>query len=262
MKNALILKILGGMAVMVAGFYFGSNYIGNLTKNQTAQSPTQGTDIPPATDQAPTSSATVRHASAEAGAYTAPGAPNISIDETQLSIAKPSPTPAAAKKDSEASETGLPVSTTTGSTAGTTDNSDPNAVTQPTPDSSDGSNPVATPVGDNSQPILTSTPLGSSVTDGSSVNPQPAGIPHQNQANSSTGLYHVQAGAFLNLKNATTLESALQSKGYAAMTVHQFQGGHDSYVVQVGAYSSSVTADQMVGNLQRDGFAASVSRGM
>jgi cell division septation protein DedD len=147
----------------------------------------------------------------------------------------------------------------------TPDPNDPNAVTQPTPDVSDGSG--ATPVGNDNSASASTTPVGENGQDNLSpvstptANQQPV-MSHSSMSATDGTLYHVQAGSFQSQKNAKALEDALQNKGYAVMTVHQYQGGHDSYVVQVGAYSSSVTADQMVGNLQRDGFAASISRGM
>ncbi len=55
------------------------------------------------------------------------------------------------------------------------------------------------------------------------------------------------------------MEESLRHKGYTATTLHETGNGRDAYVVQIGAYSSSVTADEMVTSLQHDGFPASVS---
>ena len=71
--------------------------------------------------------------------------------------------------------------------------------------------------------------------------------------------YHVTAGSFESQKNAEILESTLHQKGYSAVTIHQTSGGRDQYIVQVGVFHNQVAADEMVSNLQRDGFPASVN---
>ena len=93
--------IIGGLAVLLAGFGLGFYYLGGPPKPvQTAQATTgtDGTDAPQATDQSPSTPATVRRPPAAAGEYTAPGAPQIAIQETAVTAAKPTATPAASRR--------------------------------------------------------------------------------------------------------------------------------------------------------------------
>ena len=277
-SGSSLIAILGGIAILAAGFGVGFYYLGGQNKNSDNAS-TPGATTPPSADQTAALPSSVRRPPADAGEYTAPGAPTVEIEETPVTSATPASTPAAqSATDSEASQTGLPTatpddgsvssSTATGTQNATTgaapDQNNPNPGSTPDPNANslttdpNAAKPASTPVGQNS--VNSQNGSGNANTDNQSGTTLSANLSTHSSDQSGSGvLYHVQAGAFGNEKNADILASALQHKGYAAMTVHQVSNGQDSYVVQVGAYSSGITADSVVGALQHDGFPASVS---
>jgi N-acetylmuramoyl-L-alanine amidase len=77
----------------------------------------------------------------------------------------------------------------------------------------------------------------------------------QNPPPAAGKLYHVQAGAFSEKKNATDLETDLKKHGYPAIVVKESDG---LFHVQVGAFSKKSNADDLCEELKKQGYRAIV----
>ncbi len=279
MKNgSTIGLIFTGLVVLAGGIAGGYYFIGGRndtgdsssapTQSAAPQNPgTSGDATPPAMP------AVVKHLASASGQFTAPGAPTIDITETKVSPPKPQapPTPPPPPSDTEASQAGT--DSDSGDTSGVVGSaatgasgtdSTSSSTPQPTPDSTSGS--VATDSTSGGSAAGTSGSAGAPDTSNSQDNTSGSTISTGGSgsiiaAPPSSTLYHVVAGVVHSESNAKSLESALRHKGYTATILHQTTSAGDTYTVQIGAYSSQVTADEMVASLQHDGFPASVSAG-
>jgi DedD protein len=266
MKNgSTIGLIVAGVGVLFMSAFAGYYYLGGNAKGQTPPASAPTTQAPPAPvlPNAPIAHRPVT----VVGEYTAPGAPAIDITESKAPL-KTKPAASPAPTDSEASQTGLdnpagnPAASETD--AGSASGSTAAPSTTGTGSSSTNSGQTGVSTSGDAAPSDTSTTSQSGSTSSATVPPAPPAIPSGSASASpapAAVLFHVQAGSFQNEKNAKTLAEALRHKGYAAMTLPRQTDTSTSYVVQVGAYSSRATADDVVSSLQRDGFPASVSTG-
>ncbi len=247
--------MLAGIVVVVGGALAGYYYIGGSSKSSAPSTPTTITDIKDE-PQAPVAPPPRRKVAA-AGEYTAPGAPEIEIAETKVSLTPKKPlTPP--PTDSEASETGVaPTDTpTTPNTAPDTSGMDSSADNSTNPN---GSKASQTSGADSQNPGQTDSGQQALVPPPPPPPPPPANP--SDDLSQNAPLYHVEAGVFQNEKNAKILEDTLKHRGYAAMTLKSTDGDHDTFVVQVGAFKSKVTADEVAGELTSNGFPASVAKG-
>ncbi len=271
-----LIVLAGGVA---AGYYFigGRSDVGDGSGSgssvQSAPAPGSGGDSDSAPP--PAAPAPVKHIASIAGQFTAPGAPTIDITETKVTALKPqaAPVPAPPKPtDTEASQAGTNsdagnTSSTSGST--TSDDSTTDSTSSSTPSSSNaatsgaGATDSTSGSTDSASGNAQQSDSGAQAGDNSGTAGSAGGgsLGSNGAAPASTVLYHVVAGVVHSESNAKSLESALRQKGYTATILHQSGSGGDTYTVQIGAYSSQVTADEMVASLQHDGFPASVSAG-
>jgi hypothetical protein len=236
-----VVVVIGGL---LAGYYWkGSSSSPPPSTQTTVQNPLPTQPVvatPPAQPKRQVATATD---------YTAPGAPEIEIDEVkgapiprktemddadQASTNPPAPAPDDTTQPATTDDSPTPAQpadsgdTTSGTDAGT--------------DNTDNSNSTDNVNGDNS-----TTPPGN---DTSALTPPapPAGP-----------LYRVQAGTFINEANAKILASALRKRGYSAMAVPGTEDGKPVFKVQVGAYRNKALADQTASDLQKTGYPAFVS---
>lgn len=239
------LFVAAAIAVVAAGAAIGYYVIGGSRSNGTG-GPTQVVQqtAPPAGPSLPGAAPAPAVRPHKRGTdYTAPGAPHISIKEDKNPILRddplhkpkrPSETPDIPTPDSEASQengTAAPPAHSPDAPTG-----DTNPDTAPTGHDSEanqeGSGPPAPP------------------------KPAPAGaapLPARAQ-------YRVQAGAFVDSRNARELADSLRAQGYEAdMRTDKDSGGRTVYKVQVGAYRSRDAAEKAASELKSQGIDASVA---
>jgi cell division protein FtsN len=233
----VVAGILVVAASLAAGYYLTGPHSTSAPVNAPAASPVSGApgETPP--NPAPVQPRQI----ANAGKYTAPGAPPVTIKEI-----KSEPVPVKTQSDSEASQTGTstaapapvtvssnvtsPAQSTTG--PGTTD-SDTSGSANPSGDSAPAA-PAAVPAASNGSSTASADTTGSSST--------------------GTTLYCVEAGTFTSEKNAKSLVDNLRTLGFDAAVVAGDNAS--SFRVQVGAYHTKATADGAVTTLQHQGYPA------
>ena len=169
------------------------------------------------------------------GEFTAQGAPSIQIEEQ-----RPEPKKAAAARNSTSasSTSSLPNAQSTSSTP-------PDEATSPgPPPAADVPPPQPAP-----QAIDATPPPASPSSQPGAVSPD-----------ASAPLYHVLVGTtFTNEKNARIFAADLRHRGFMAMTSSVASDNGTVYKVQVGAYRSRTTAEQMAGQLQQSGYPAYIA---
>lgn len=93
-----------------------------------------------------------------------------------------------------------------------------------------------------------------------STTPPPAPEPEPEAATdtSSTGMWVVQLGSFLNEENAERLAADLRNQGYAAFLSQLERDGNQLHRVRIGPQKDRESAEEIAAQLQRSGHAGQV----